>query len=175
MSTAGERLDEAWLNDRSEYQQNFVHGLNNPAGLHVQYRLERDASPADAVPVPHLVVGDWTPDAAHMGFPGVGHGGLVAAILDDVMGRCPALLHRWVVTARMEVRYRGPAAVGVPLRVEAWMTTCRRRVVVVRSRALEPDGSLVAEAEGTYLPVTGELRDRMVAHWPGFEQYLEGD
>ena len=36
-------IDPAWLNDRSEFQQNWVHGLRNPSGLHLQYEL--DGSP----------------------------------------------------------------------------------------------------------------------------------
>ncbi|MDB5063757.1 MAG: hypothetical protein JWM18_191, partial [Chloroflexi bacterium] len=38
-SRAAVSLDDAWLNDRTEFQRNFVHGLRNPHGLHIQYRL----------------------------------------------------------------------------------------------------------------------------------------
>ena len=43
-------IDPAWLNDRSEFQQNFVHGLRNPSGLHLQYELDGE-----------LVFTEWTP------------------------------------------------------------------------------------------------------------------
>ena len=168
-------LDDAWLNDRTEFQRNFVHGLGNRHGLHIQYALERpagDPDPVSGLP-PHLVVAEWTPDPVlHVGFPGVVHGGLVSAVLDDVMGRSPLLIRRWVVTARLEVRYRGPAPAGLPLRVEGAMTTVRRRVITAAGRLLRPDGALVAEATGTYLPLTPELEREMVAHWPGFAAYL---
>ena len=152
-----DELDGLWLNDRSEFQQNFVHGLRNPIGLHIQYRLEE-----------RLVVGDWTADERHVGFPGVVHGGLLAAILDDVMGRWSAMRHRWVVTARMETRFRVPAPVGVALRIEAWVTRERTRTLQAESRILLPDGVVVVEATATYLAITGALRERMVAAWPGF-------
>ncbi|HEX3607469.1 MAG TPA: PaaI family thioesterase [Candidatus Dormibacteraeota bacterium] len=167
-------LDDAWLNDRTEFQRNFVHGAANPHGLHIQYRLERprsDAGPDPGLP-PHLVVGEWTPDPVlHVGFPGVVHGGLVSAVLDDVMGRSPLLLRRWVVTGRLEVRYRGPAPAATPLRVEGWMTGLRRRVITAAGRLLLGD-RVVAEASGTYLPLTPELEREMVEHWPGFAAYL---
>ena len=37
---------------------------------------------------------------------------------------------------------------------------------------LLPDGGVVAEATGTYLPLSDELREQMVAAWPGFEEFL---
>jgi acyl-coenzyme A thioesterase PaaI-like protein len=170
------QLDDAWLNDRSEFQLNFVHGLNNPAGLHIQYRLERlDGDPAPPSGLPrHRVTGEWTPDPVrHVGFPGIAHGGLVSAVLDDVMGRSTTLLRRWVVTGRLEVRYRGPAPADTRLRVEGWMTGVRRRVITTEARLLLPDGAVIAEAQGTYLPLTAELERRMVERWPGFGAYLE--
>jgi acyl-coenzyme A thioesterase PaaI-like protein len=156
-------LDPAWLNDRSEFQLNFIHGLRNPAGLRLQYRLEDDR-----------VVTDYIADERHMGFPGFAHGGLVVAILDDAMGRCAALLRRWVVTGRLETRFRAGAAVGEPLRIEAWMTRVTARAVHAESRVLLPDGTVVAEATGTYLPITRDMQAKMVAAWPGFEAYLNG-
>jgi acyl-coenzyme A thioesterase PaaI-like protein len=119
------------------------------------------------------VAGDWTPDPLlHVGFPGVAHGGLVSAVLDDVMGRSTTLLRRWTVTARLEVRYRLPAPAGTPLRVEGWMTGRRRRMVTAEGRLLLPDGGVVAEATGTYLPLTPALEGKLVERWPGFVAYL---
>jgi acyl-coenzyme A thioesterase PaaI-like protein len=176
MSDAAEPvLDETWLNDRSEYQLNYVHGLRNPAGLHVQYRLERDADPSGqpaADPLGHRVVGEWIADERHMGFPGVAHGGLIVAILDDAMGRCAALRHRWVVSGRIDTRFRAAAPVGVPLRVEGWITRYMRRQVSARARMLLADGTVIAEADGTYLPLGPGLEHRMVEQWPGFAEYL---
>ena len=158
----GARGDADWLNDRTDYQRNFVHGLRNPHGLHLQYAVDGDR-----------VVTTWLPRVEHMGFPGVVHGGLVAAVLDDVMGRVPALQHRWVVTARLDTRFRSAASVGVLLRFEAWLTSDRRRAVQAAGRAVRGDGTLVAEASGTYLPVSAAMRRQMVAAWPGMADFLE--
>jgi acyl-coenzyme A thioesterase PaaI-like protein len=166
-------LDETWLNDRSDYQLNFVHGLRNPAGLHVQYRLERGDAPPDADPPGVLVTAEWTADAQHMGFPGIAHGGLVGAILDDAIGRVAALRHRWVVTGRLDVRYRSAAPVGVPLRIEAWTTRWQRRQVSGRAWMLTPQRAVVAEASALYLPVNPELERQMLASWPGFAEFLD--
>ena len=155
-------IDAEWLNDRSEYQQNFVHGLRNRHGLQLQFELDGER-----------IFTTWTPEDRHAGFPGFAHGGLVAAVLDDAMGRWAALHRRFLVTARLEVRYRDAAPLGVPLRIEGWATRHQRRALHAEGRALLPDGSTVAEATGTYLPLPAALQQRMLDAWPGFAEYLE--
>ena len=155
-------IDPAWVNDRSEYQQNFVHGLRNAHGLHLQYEVEGDR-----------IVTTWTAGERHAGFPGLVHGGLVAAVLDDVMGRWAAPHRRFVVTGRLEVRYRNPAPIGVPLRIEGWSVRQMRRALHAAGHVLTPDGGVVADATGTYLPLPARLQRRMVDAWPGFAEYLE--
>lgn len=158
---AGPVDDDAWLNDRTGFQLNFVHGLRNPSGLHLQYRLEEGR-----------VVTEWTPQADHVGFPGYAHGGLVAAVLDDVMGRCSVLRRRWAVTGRLETRYRSGAPLGVGLRAEGWVTRWQRRVIHAEGRLLVPNGDLVAEATGTYLPISARMQAQMLEAWPGFRDYI---
>jgi acyl-coenzyme A thioesterase PaaI-like protein len=159
-----EALDQAWLNDHTEYQRNFVHGLRNATGLHLQYHLAGDR-----------VVTTWVAGEDHVGFPGFVHGGLIAAVLDDVMGRCSVLHRRWVVTGRMETRYREVAPLGAALRVEGWITRLTRRVMQAQAEMSLEDGRVVAEASGTYLPVPQPLVDRMVDAWPGFAAFTGGD
>jgi len=164
-----EQIDPSWLNDRSEFQRNFVSGQLNRAGLGLHYELERAE---DGRRVVHTT---WTPGEEHVGFPGVAHGGLIAAVLDDVMGRVAVLRRRWVVTARMEVRYRAAAPLGVPLRFEAWETRHRRMAMHAEGRALLPDGTVVSDAGATFLPLTPELERQMVERWPGFAEFLGKD
>lgn len=161
--------DPSWLNDRSEFQRNFVSGQLNRSGLRLHYELEQreDGSP--------MVVARWTAQEEHVGFPGVAHGGLLAAVLDDIMGRVAVLRRRWVVTAKMEVRYRSAAPLGVPLRFEAWETRHRRMAMHSEGRALLPDGTVVADATATYLPLTPDLERQMVERWPGFAEFLGRD
>jgi acyl-coenzyme A thioesterase PaaI-like protein len=158
---AGGALDQEWLNDNSAYQVNFVHGLRNPHGLHLQYHLDGDR-----------VVTTWSAGDDHAGFPGFVHGGLIAAVLDDAMGRCSVLHRRWVVTGRMETRFRDAAPIGSSLRVEGWITRITRRVMTAEARmTLVDGGTVIAEASGTYLPIPTALLDRMVDSWPGFAEF----
>ena len=159
--TQGQPVDASWLNDSTEYQLNFIHGLKSRTGLHLQYHLEGSR-----------VVTTWTPTQDHAGFPGLVHGGLIAAVLDDVMGRCSVLQRRWVVTGRMETRFREGAPVGAVLRVVGWSTRLTPRVMLARASMTLPSGAVVAEAGGTYLPVPRPMLARMVESWPGFADYV---
>ncbi|MGH7687911.1 MAG: PaaI family thioesterase [Candidatus Dormibacteria bacterium] len=155
-------LDVEWLNDRSEFQQNFVHGLRNQYGLQLQFEVDGDR-----------IVTTWTAEDRHVGFPGFVHGGLVASVLDDTMGRWAALHRRFVVTAKLEVRYRDGAPLHVPLRAEGWALRMARRALLAEGRMVLPDGRVVAEAKGTYMPLSPALEERMLDAWPGFREYLE--
>ena len=169
MIPSPDAFDASWLNDRSEFQRNFVSGQLNPSGLRLHYELEHGEDGR------RMVVTEWTPGEEHVGFPGVAHGGLLAAILDDSMGRVAVLRRRWVVTARMEVRYRAAAPLGVPLRFEAWETRHRRQAMHAEGRARLGDGTVVADAGATYLPLTPDLERQMVERWPGFAEFLGQD
>jgi acyl-coenzyme A thioesterase PaaI-like protein len=91
-------------------------------------------------------------DERHQAGPGLVHGGLVAAALDEACG----LLATWyrfpAVTARIFVRYRVPVPINTELLVRA-------RLVEERGRRLHVNGSLtdgsevLAEARAAFLHV----------------------
>jgi acyl-coenzyme A thioesterase PaaI-like protein len=91
-------------------------------------------------------------DERHQGGPGIAHGGLVGAALDEACG----LLATWyrfpTVTARIFLRYRRPVPINRALTVSA-------RLTGARGRRLHVDGSLsdgaevLAEARAAFLHV----------------------
>jgi uncharacterized protein (TIGR00369 family) len=88
------------------------------------------------------------------GWQGVAHGGILATLLDEVMGWTMAAGDDWGVTARLAVEYRKPIAPGTKLRVEGWITRGRRRVVETAGRIVDArDGTELATATATYVTV----------------------
>jgi acyl-coenzyme A thioesterase PaaI-like protein len=91
-------------------------------------------------------------DERHQGGPGIVHGGLVSAALDEACG----LLATWhsfpTVTARMFVRYRRPVPINRQLLVRSWVTGSRGRRLHVDAR-LTYDDDVLAEARGAFLHV----------------------
>jgi len=91
-------------------------------------------------------------DERHQGGPGLVHGGLVAAALDEACG----LLATWyrfpTVTARIFVRYRRPVHIDTELLVEAELTGERGRRLRVAAQ-LGDGNEVLAEARAAFLHV----------------------
>ena len=116
---------------------------DNPNGLHLPQPVVVGATEYEAY---------FSFDERHQGGPGIVHGGLVGAALDEACG----LLATWyrfpAVTARIFVRYRQPVSINTELLVRA-------RLVGERGRRLHVDGDLtdgsdvLAEARAAFLHV----------------------
>ncbi len=119
----------------------FVCGPNNPIGLHMTFSLE------DGRCVSEYTLGDeW------IGWRDQVHGGILYAMLDDVMANWMYLHDEIVFTARCEVRYRQPLEVRVPIRLEGWPLARRRGYVKMRGMVTRLDTRvLVAEAEAGFI------------------------
>lgn len=91
-------------------------------------------------------------DERHQGGPGIVHGGLVSAALDEACGLL-ATWHRFpTVTARMFVRYRQPVHINRPLVARARVTGVRGRRIHVDGRLSDGD-DVLAEARCAFLHV----------------------
>src|SRR5919199_3138719 len=71
------------------YAECFVCGESNPAGLHTQFTVGDTPDEMRA----HLA-----PDARYQGYPGRVHGGILASVLDETLGRAVALHGNWCFT-----------------------------------------------------------------------------
>jgi len=91
-------------------------------------------------------------DERHQGGPGIVHGGLVAAALDEAVG----LLATWyafpAVTARMFVRFRRPVPINTELLLSARLTEARGRRLHVDGRMTD-GGEPLAECRAALLHV----------------------
>jgi acyl-coenzyme A thioesterase PaaI-like protein len=120
----------------------FGCGPENERGLQVQSRLERDLVVADLSLVP------W-----QGGGPGVAHGGILATFLDELMGHV-AVAHRIpAVTARFEIDFLRPAAIGSLLRGEAWLARRDGRKLWTEAEGRDGNGETCIEARALYMTV----------------------
>src|SRR5512141_312336 len=63
----------------------------------------------------------------------------------------------WGVTARLNISFRKPVLVGVPIRAEGWVVEDRRRTLRTAGRVIElATGTVLAEAEGTFVAAPPE-------------------
>lgn len=154
------------LNDTSSYQRCFVCGHRNPYGLHLFFRLDQNT-----------IVADFQPREEHQGFPGVIHGGIVAAVLDEALGRTSLLGSNpeWTMTGRLEVRYRRYVPYGPLLRVRATLDLERRRALQASGLlTLAGDESVVlAEGHGTFLPLSPDTVNIILKDYPELRDFFE--
>ncbi|HEY71090.1 MAG TPA: PaaI family thioesterase [Anaerolineae bacterium] len=126
----------------------FGCGIDNPHGLGLTfYAVGPDRVECDTV------LGD-----RFQGYPGVVHGGIVATMLDEIVGRVLLIgdSTRRFMTAKLVVRYRRPVPTNQPLKVIAWLTRDKGRYATAHSEIRLSDGTLAAESEGTMAEVPGE-------------------
>jgi acyl-coenzyme A thioesterase PaaI-like protein len=118
----------------------------NPAGLRLRFWRRADQ-----------IVGDYTiPDRFH-GAPGIAHGGIVAAVLDEFS--CAAIYFLRgdrVVTGELSVRYERPCPVEIPLRIQSWIQAQDHpRYLVVKAEISDPAGSVLVRSVGKFFPTGG--------------------
>jgi acyl-coenzyme A thioesterase PaaI-like protein len=131
----------------------FVCGELNAHGLRIAIRAQG-----------RRVYADLTLGHDHEGWVDVAHGGIVAALLDEVMEWALFEDEAWGMTAEMTVRYRRPVPVGEPIHVEGWVVEGRHRRYRTAARVLDGAGQVLANAQGTYLSAApaeaAQLRSR---------------
>ena len=126
----------------------FICGPNNPIGLKV--KPSRDETTGRAwltVVIP--------PD--YQGWEGIAHGGIVAALLDEVSAYAGMSVSKQIVTASLNIRYLKPVPIGRDVTVEAQVVEQVRRSVMVEA-VLTCQGEVLARAEGRLVvlkPVAG--------------------
>ncbi len=83
-------------------------------------------------------------------YPGIVHGGVVAALLDETAGRAVMLDGDWsnlMVTLKLEVTYRRTTPTGTPLEVVGWVVRGGHRRAQVAGEVRLPDGTVTARCE----------------------------
>ena len=160
----GDEAQPAGLNDRSDYQRCFVCGAQNATGLRLEFRREDER-----------VVADFLPEEAFQGFPGVVHGGILATVLDETLSRTATVEGRWMMTGRLEVRYRSVAPLGRKLRVSGRTIASRARAITAAGeiRLADEPGTLIATAEGTFLPVPENYKDDVLGRYPELTDFFD--
>lgn len=141
----------------------FVCGRENPYGLKLEFY---ETAPGE-------VVVEYTVPEQYQGYPGVVHGGVVAAMLDEVTGRVHMGENppRFMFTARLDVRYRKNVPIGQQLRIVGHAGKSRERTAIATGQIFGPDGDLLAEAEAVLVNVPDGLADQVDLEALGWKVY----
>ena len=103
------------------------------------------------------------------GYPGVVHGGIVAAMLDETAGRAVMLdgdFMRFMVTLTLTVNYRRPTPTNTPLEVIGRLIRMTGRRAKVAGEIRLPDGTLTADCEEIVVKPPAEIFEKWKEELP---------
>lgn len=118
-----------------------VGGPANPMGVHVEVEFLDDE-----------VVGVVTLLPAYEGGPGRAHGGMVAAIFDDVTGYVLRIAQTAAFTGTLSVRYHKPTPMEVPLTFRARLVGREERRLFITADCHHGE-TLISSCEATYITI----------------------
>ena len=145
----------------------FVCGLKNKAGLRMRFK----DNGVDQVRSLLTICKN------HEGFPGIAHGGIIASMLDETGARASMVSdhNRFMLTGKMEIKYRQPVPTDVELIVIGTMVKDRGRLAQVHSEIRLPDGTVAAEADLMMVTVSQEYLTDESLEALGWRVYDEGE
>jgi acyl-coenzyme A thioesterase PaaI-like protein len=152
------------LNLQPNSRHCFVCGLENPFGLHLRFYTTG----------PGEVSIEYTVPEHYQGYPGVVHGGIVAAMLDEATGRAfmgDPSAPRFMYTARLNIRYRKNVPVGKRLKVVGRAGRNKSHTATAFGEIYGPDGELLAEAEALLVDVPAGVVDSVNLEELGWKVY----
>jgi uncharacterized protein (TIGR00369 family) len=87
------------------------------------------------------------------GPPGHAHGGIIATILDEAMGKANKLKNKVALTRRMEVEYLRPVPLGQPLVAEGRVGRVIGRALYNHAELRNAKGVVLARSRGKFLAI----------------------
>jgi len=134
-------LEEA---PRHLFSDSIVSGRANPMGMEASLWKEGDEA------VMEVSLGP-----AFEGAPGRAHGGVMAALIDELMGQVLGILGTPAFTGRLSVTYRNATPLGVTMIGRARATEWKGRKITMVA-TMHAGETLIAEAEALFITVTPE-------------------
>jgi len=125
----------------------FACGSANPNGLQLKFELS---------PGGKSYTCEFELASTFAGPPGHAHGGIIATILDEAMGKANKLKGKVALTRRMEVEYLRPVPLGQLLVVEGRVSKMTGRTLYNTAELRSVKGQVLARSRGKFLAINAE-------------------
>lgn len=122
----------------------FGCGGDNNAGMRLVFDLDFDAK---------RIRGRFALGANYAGGAGFAHGGIIAVVLDEAMGKLSKLTEEKAVTAELNVEFRKPVPVDQEIVVEGWQEEEKGRNRFRVGEIRDAQGNLLARATGRFVVI----------------------
>ena len=121
----------------------FGCGPENETGLQLKFKLNEESQ---------RFVCKFKLPARFEGPPSHAHGGIIATILDEAMGKVSKLRNIIAVTGQMSITYIRPVPLGKPLITEGWEVSVRGRSTTASPRFATPS-EVLAQSTGVFIEI----------------------
>ena len=125
----------------------FGCGPDNPDGMRLKFVLDKAR---------RRFVCRFRLTRRYWGPPGHAHGGIIATILDEAMGKVNKLRHVIALTSEMNIQYLKPVPLGQQLTAEGWEKYVRGRVHVNVAEIRNQAGEVLARSRGKFIAVDAQ-------------------
>ena len=131
----------------------FACGPDNAAGMHLKFTFDQKRQ---------RFVCRFRLDRRYTGPPGHCHGGIIAAILDEAMGKVNKLRQVIALTKQMTVDYVRPVPLHQPLRVESYEVSVRGRRHVNMGEIRNQKGEVLARGRALFITIDPKMFAKFV-------------
>jgi acyl-coenzyme A thioesterase PaaI-like protein len=122
----------------------FGCGGANPRGMKLTFELDEAGK---------RIRGAFRIGAQYQGGPGFVHGGIIATLLDEGMGKVNRFRNVRTVTAELQVEYLRPVPIDQDLRLEAWEVEKKGRSLFHVGEIRSASGAVLARGKGRFVEI----------------------
>jgi uncharacterized protein (TIGR00369 family) len=122
----------------------FACGKDNPEGMHLKFAYDEERD---------CFVCRFRLGKRYTGPPGHAHGGIIATLLDEAMGKVNKLRHVIALTSQITVDYLKPVPLNKPLRVESREVRVRGRRHFNMAEILNSQDEVLARSRGLFIAI----------------------
>ena len=125
----------------------FVSGTKNPEGMKIHPVVKNN-----------MVQIKYTFEKRFEGGPGLVHGGILAAAIDDLMGYATVIHNHMCVTANLSVNYISPVPVGEEFELLAWVKNIDGKKVSAES-IIKLDDKIHVESSALFIEIREDVEE----------------
>ncbi len=137
------------INVQKNSRNCIICGMENPLGLKAVFHVLDDDSVASV----------FAFRSEHQSYPERTHGGMISALLDEIMGRALWIKEptTYGVTTTLNITYRRPVPYGENVKARGYISFDGGRGFSAKGEIYSMDGKLLAEGSARYLKLKSNL------------------